>query len=91
MFPFVDNSLQKTAHAMFPAALTTQLSPAFPSMQGLKIQDSQRRWKLSGESHITSYPREYTKLIKAHFSWQRKYLLMLLNRNFISFSRKYEN
>lgn len=50
MFSVVDNSLQKTAHDMFPAALTTQLSPAFPSMQELKIQDSQRRWKLSGES-----------------------------------------
>lgn len=73
MFPFVDNSLQKTAHAMFEAALTTQLSPAFHSMQGLKIQDSQRR--SSGDSHITLYPIEYTRLIKIVFFLAKKILV----------------
>lgn len=51
---------------------------------------SQRRWKLSGKSHITLYPVEYKGLIKLYFSWQIKYLLMLINRNFIYFTGKYE-
>lgn len=79
MFPVVRQQFTENSICHVSSSLNNPAVSAFPPMQDLKIQDYQRRWKLPGESHITLYPIEYKRLIKSHFSWQRKYLLMLLN------------